>query len=133
MTALRALARRFQLGIISNVDDDLFAATQKTLQATFALIVTAQQVRSYKPSLKNFQEALRRSGLKKEEVLHAGQSVYHDVVPASFLGIANVWVNRPSVRPGAGAVKPAVAQPTVEVRDLAGLAELLLEGEHRKL
>lgn len=131
-TALRALARRFQLGIISNVDDDLFAATQKKLQAPFALIVTAQQVRSYEPSLKNFQEALRRSGLRNEEVLHAGQSVHHDIVPASFLGIANVWVNRPSRRPGAGAVKPAAAEPTVEVRDLARLAELLLDGEHRQ-
>ena len=133
VAALQALARRFRLGIISNVDDDLFAATQKKLQAPFALIVTAQQVRSYKPSLRNFQEALRRSGLRNEEVLHAGQSVYHDIVPASFLGIANVWVNRPSRRPGAGATRAAAAQPTVEVRDLAGLAKLLLEGEHRQL
>jgi 2-haloacid dehalogenase len=106
------------------VDDDLFAATRKKLQAPFALVVTAQQVQSYKPSLRNFQEALRRSGLKNEEVLHAGQSVYHDIVPASFLGIASVWVNRPSVRPGAGATRPAVAQPMVEVSSLAELAAL---------
>ena len=133
VAALQALSRRFQLGIISNVDDDLFAATQKKVQAPFALVVTAQQVRSYKPSLKNFQEALRRSGMKNEEVMHAGQSVYHDIVPASFLGITSVWVNRPSVRPGAGATRPAVAQPTVEVRDLAALADLLLEGDRRRL
>lgn len=133
VAALQALARRFRLGIISNVDDDLFAATQKKLQAPFAMIVTAQQVQSYKPSLKNFQEALRRSGLRNEEVLHAGQSVYHDIVPASFLGIASVWVNRPSIRPGAGATRAATAQPTVEVRDLAGLADLLLDGERRRL
>jgi 2-haloacid dehalogenase len=125
VAALERLAQRFKLGIISNVDDDLFAATQKKLQAPFALIVTAQQVKSYKPSLKNFQEALRRSGLKTEEVLHAGQSVYHDIVPASFLGIANVWVNRPSLRPGAGAAKAAQAQPTAEVKSLAELADLL--------
>jgi 2-haloacid dehalogenase len=122
---LQALARRYKLGIISNIDDDLFAVTQKKLGVKFDLIVTAEQVQSYKPSLRNFQEALRRSGLSKDEVLHAGQSVYHDIVPASFLGIANVWVNRPSVRPGAGAAKPASAQPQFEVQNLNELLALM--------
>ncbi|HET7873805.1 MAG TPA: HAD-IA family hydrolase [Terriglobales bacterium] len=131
VAALNRLAQRFKLGIISNVDDDLFAATHKKLRAPFELIVTAQQVESYKPSLKNFQEAMRRCGLKPEALLHAGQSVYHDIVPASFLGIANVWVNRPSLRPGAGAAKPAVAQPTLEVGSMAELATALLgEDQH---
>jgi 2-haloacid dehalogenase len=129
VASLNRLARRFKLGIISNVDDDLFAVTRKKLQAPLELIVTAQQVESYKPSLRNFQEALRRSGLKAGELLHAGQSVYHDIVPASFLGIASVWVNRPSLRPGAGAAKAASAQPTAEVRGLAELADLLLGQE----
>ncbi len=118
VACLQALARRYKLGIISNIDDDLFAGTQRKLGVNFDLIVTAEQVQSYKPSLKNFQEALRRSGLSKDEVLHAGQSVYHDIVPAGFLGIANVWVNRPSIRPGAGAAKPASAQPQFEVQNL---------------
>lgn len=122
---LQALARRYKLGVISNIDDDLFAGTQKKLGVKFDLIVTAEQVQSYKPSLRNFQEALRRSGLSKDEVLHAGQSVYHDIVPASFLGIANVWVNRPSVRPGAGAAKPASAQPQFEVQNLNELLVLM--------
>jgi 2-haloacid dehalogenase len=122
---LQALARRYKLGIISNIDDDLFAGTQKKLGVKFDLIVTAEQVQSYKPSLRNFQEALRRSGLSRDEVLHAGQSVYHDIVPASFLGIANVWVNRPSVRPGAGAAKPASAQPQFEVQNLNELLALM--------
>lgn len=125
VAALQKLAQRFRLGIISNVDDDLFAATRKKLQAPFDLVVTAQQVRSYKPSLKNFQEALRLSGLEKEEILHAAQSVFHDIVPANSLGIRNVWVNRPSIRPGAGATRPAVAQPTAEVGSLAELVALL--------
>jgi len=122
---LQALARRYKLGIISNIDDDLFAGTQKKLGVKFDLIVTAEQVQSYKPSLRNFQEALRRSGLSRDEVLHAGQSVYHDIVPASFLGIGNVWVNRPSVRPGAGAAKPASAQPQFEVQNLNELLALM--------
>ncbi len=125
VAALQALAKRFRLGIISNVDDDLFSVTRTKLQAPFDLVVTAQQVESYKPSLKNFQEALRRSGLKKEEVLHAAQSVLHDIIPANSLGIRNVWVNRPSIRPGAGATKPAMAQPTAEVHSLTELVKLV--------
>ncbi|HMF91236.1 MAG TPA: haloacid dehalogenase type II [Candidatus Angelobacter sp.] len=123
--ALQVLAKRFRLGVISNVDDDLFAATKKKLGVEFSVIVTAQQVRSYKPSLANFEEAVRRSGLKKEEILHAAQSMYHDVIPANALGIKNVWVDRPSARPGSGATRPAVAQPTAKVNSLAELVKLL--------
>jgi len=125
VTALQSLARRFRLGIISNIDDDLFAETRKKLEVEFTLIVTAQKVQSYKPALRNFQEALERSGLKRLEILHAGQSLYHDILPANLLGIRNVWVNRPSIRPGAGAAKPAEAQPTLQVSSLAELAEML--------
>ncbi|HWG51041.1 MAG TPA: HAD-IA family hydrolase [Candidatus Acidoferrales bacterium] len=125
VAALQVLGSRFKLGIISNVDDDLFAATQKKLSVEFDLVVTAEQVQSYKPSLKNFQEAMQRSGVAKEQLLHAGQSIYHDIVPTNSLGIANVWVNRPSLRPGAGAAKPASAQPNLEVYSLAELATVL--------
>jgi 2-haloacid dehalogenase len=125
VAGLEKLGKRFRLGIISNVDDDLFAVTRTKLKAAFDVVVTAQQVQSYKPSRRNFDEMLRRSGLKKEEILHAGQSVYHDIIPANALGIKNVWVNRPSVRPGSGATKPAVAQPTAEVHSLAELVALL--------
>jgi 2-haloacid dehalogenase len=124
VAGLQALAKRFRLGIISNVDDDLFAATQKKLGVAFDVIVTAEQVRSYKPSLANFQEALRRSGLEKYQVLHAGQSVYHDIIPANSLGLKTIWVDRPSVRPGSGATRPAVAQPTAKVSSLAELVKL---------
>jgi len=131
VASLQALARKFRLGIISNIDDDLFAGTRKKLRVDLDPIVTAQQVQSYKPSLRNFQEAMKRSGLSKEQILHAGQSVYHDIVPSSFLGLRNVWVNRPSVRPGAGAAKPAVAQPSLEVHSLAELVWLLLPKEKK--
>ena len=123
---LQTLATRFRLGVISNVDDDLFSATRKKLVVPFDLIVTAQQVQSYKPSHKNFQEALRRSGLKQDEILHAAQSVYHDIVPANALGIRNVWVNRSSARPGAGATRPATARPTAEVSSMAELVKLAM-------
>jgi 2-haloacid dehalogenase len=128
VVALQSMARKFRLGIISNVDDDLFAETRKKLPVDFAFVVTAQQCGSYKPAQQNFHEALRRGGVDKTQVLHAGQSLYHDVAPANALGIGNVWVNRPSVRPGSGAAKPGVATPTYEVHSLAALAALVNAG-----
>ena len=124
--ALQSLAKRFQLGIISNVDDDLFAETRKKLAPVeFDFVVTAQQMQSYKPAQRNFEEAVRRSGLGKDQILHAGQSLYHDIAPANALGISNVWVNRPSIRPGSGAAKPGTAKPGYEVHTLAELSVLL--------
>jgi 2-haloacid dehalogenase len=126
VAALQSMAKRFRLGIISNVDDDLFAETRKKLAPVeFDFVVTAQQMQSYKPSLRNFEEAIRRSGLSKDQVLHAGQSLYHDIAPANALGIRNVWVNRPSIRPGASATRAGTATPTYQVRSLAELSVLL--------
>ena len=126
LLALQLLAKRFRLGIISNVDDDLFAETRKKLAPVeFDFVVTAQQMQSYKPAQRNFEEAIRRSGLGKDEILHAGQSLYHDIAPANALGIRNVWVNRPSIRPGSGAAKPGTAKPDYEVRTLAELSVLM--------
>lgn len=126
IAALQSLRDRFRLGIISNVDDDLFDETRKKLApVAFDFVVTAQQTRSYKPSHRNFEEAIRRSGMSKAEILHAGQSLYHDIAPANALGIRNVWVNRRSIRPGSGAAKPGVATPNHEVHTLVELSVLL--------
>jgi 2-haloacid dehalogenase len=120
--ALRLLESRFRLAIISNVDDDLFAATRPQLKVEFSQIVTAQQARAYKPSLKIFELALRRIDVPAHRILHVGQSLYHDVIPAQSLGLATVWVNRPSARKGVGAVKAAEAQPDLRVMSVAELA-----------
>ena len=120
--ALRLLKSRFRLAIISNVDDDLFAATRPQLAVEFSQIVTAQQARAYKPSLKIFELALSRIGVPAHRILHVGQSLYHDVIPAQSLGMATVWVNRPSARKGVGAVKAAEAQPELQVITVAELA-----------
>ncbi len=121
--ALRKLLSRFRLAIISNVDDDLFATTRPKLEVEFSQVITAQQARAYKPSLKIFELALSRVGVPAHRVLHVGQSLYHDVVPAQSLGLATVWVNRPSARSGVGAVKISQAVPDLEVRSLVELAE----------
>lgn len=124
VSALHRLKGKFKLGIISNIDDDLFSATRPKLELNFDYVTTAQQARAYKPSLEIFRLAQRRIAIPAEKWLHAGQSVYHDVVPAKSLGISTVWVNRPSPRPNAGAAKPAIAEPDIEVPSLAALADL---------
>jgi 2-haloacid dehalogenase len=119
--ALHALKGRFRLAIISNVDDDLFAATRPKLEVEFDEVITAQQAQAYKPSRQVFELALTRIDAPAERILHVGQSIYHDVIPAQALGIATVWVNRPSPRAGIGAVKAAQAAPDLEVSSLAEL------------
>ncbi|HTS08004.1 MAG TPA: haloacid dehalogenase type II [Candidatus Eisenbacteria bacterium] len=121
--ALHRLKARSRLAIISNVDDDLFASTRPKLEVDFDEVITAQQAQAYKPSLKLFELALTRINAPAHRVLHVGQSIYHDVVPAQSLGLATVWVNRPSARPGVGAVKAAEATPDLTVTSLTELAE----------
>lgn len=124
VAALRQLKSRFRLAILSNVDDDLFAGTRPQLEVHFDEVITAQQAQAYKPSLKIFELALGRINAPAHRVLHIGQSIYHDVIPAQALGLATVWVNRPSARPGIGAVKSADAKPDLTVSSLAELAAL---------
>ncbi|MGA8308924.1 MAG: haloacid dehalogenase type II [Terriglobales bacterium] len=124
VAALRQFKSRSKLAIISNVDDDLFAPTARRLEVNFDEVITAQQAGAYKPSLKLFQLAKQRLGVAPAQWLHVGQSIYHDVIPAKSLGIATVWVKRPSPRPGAGAAKAASGEPDLEVPDLKTLAQL---------
>ena len=124
IAALRKLKQRYQLAVISNVDDDLFAPTARRLQIPFDYVVTAQQAHAYKPSLQMFRLAQQRTGAAPGQWLHVAQSVYHDVIPARSLGIATVWVNRPSSRPGSGAARAATGQPDLEVPNLETLARL---------
>ena len=82
----------YQLGILSNVDDDLLAGTRKHFTVPFEPIVTAQQVRSYKPADGHFRAARERIGDRRW--LHAAQSHFHDVTPARRHGIPTAWINR---------------------------------------
>lgn len=116
--ALERLATAgYQLGILSNVDDDLLAATRRHFGVGFDLLVTAQQVGSYKPAPGHFLTARRRIGARRW--LHAAQSYFHDVRPARALSIPVAWINR-TAEPA-----PAGDRPDREFRTLAELAEWL--------
>ncbi len=123
--ALRRLQSRFMLCITSNVDRDLFAQTEKSLGVRFDEVVTADQVRSYKPAKAHWTEAMRRLSLGPADVVHVAQSLHHDVVPAKALGIRTVWVDRRAGRPGGATRAPqGDAKPDLRVTSLAELAEL---------
>ena len=120
--ALASLQTRYKLAIISNTDDDLFAGTARHLGIKFDEVITAEQAQAYKPSPAPFLLALERLGLPRERVLHVGQSVYHDVLPARSLGMATVLVHRR----GFGATRPSAGEPDLKVPDLQTLAALAL-------
>jgi len=122
--ALGRLGRRFRLGVITNCDDDLFAASAARLDATFDVVVTAEQAGAYKPGHRGFELAFERLGLPGERVLHVAQSLFHDHVPAKALGLTTVWVDRRAGRAGTGATPPADARPDLTVPDLRSLADL---------
>jgi 2-haloacid dehalogenase len=128
--ALHRLQVDFQLVILSNIDDELFAATEEALGIQFDEVITAQQVGNYKPSLENFEVALDRLQVGRQQVLHVAQSLFHDHLPAKQLGFTTVWVNRPSRCPGVGVTlptrgSPGLEPPDIEIADLESLVKLL--------
>ena len=111
----------YRLGILSNTDDDLIAATRKHFTVDFDLVITAQQVGSYKPAPGHFVAARERIG--DARWLHAAQSNFHDVVPTNRMNVpnvatrvANAWINRKHER----ALPDGV--PTYEYPDMASFA-----------
>jgi 2-haloacid dehalogenase len=124
--ALADLHRRFRLAVITNCDDDLFAASNRRLGVTFDHVITAQQAGSYKPSHRNFELAFERIGRPRERILHVAQSLFHDHVPAKELGLTSVWINRRAGREGSGATPPAAATPDATFPDMASFAEAVL-------
>ena len=125
--ALGLLHERFKLGVITNCDDDLFAASAERLGLAFDWVITAQQARRYKPNPRGFELAFERIGLPPRRILHVAQSLFHDHVPAKRLGLSTVWVDRRHDRPGSGATPPADATPDLVVPDMATLAALASE------
>jgi len=123
--ALKTLKKRYKLTIISNIDDDLFAATAKKLDVEFDWIITAEQVKSYKPSRQNFEFALQRMGITPDKLLHIAQSVYHDIIPTRSMGLSSIWVNRRGEKQDTEVIDSPSGKPDLEVPNLKTLVSLM--------
>lgn len=126
--ALHLLHARFKLAVITNCDEDLFAASAERLGVHFDHVFTAETIGSYKPDQRNFHHAherLRAAGIATDRILHVAQSLYHDHVPAKHLGMTTVWINRQAGR--SGATPPADATPDATFPDMRSFADAALE------
>jgi 2-haloacid dehalogenase len=126
--ALAYLKRHFQLIILSNVDRKSFAGSNRRLGVEFDQILTAEEIGSYKPDLRNFEYLLARAGeagIAKNKLLHTAQSLFHDHVPANQMGIASAWIDRHHGKPGGGATVLPDPMPHFDFRftSLGELAE----------
>jgi len=116
---LKKFQKKFQIGLISNIDDKLLGQTRRHIPHDYDLVVTAQQVRSYKPDPAHFKEFARRIGGKKGWV-HVANSLHHDVEPCMKEKVPVIWVNRRGEELEGGKKKPEA-----EVKNLAEAWELL--------
>lgn len=116
----RLRSRGYRLGILSNIDDALLAATLRHFRVPFDVLVTAEQIRSYKPSPDHFRRALKAVGGDPGRILHIAQSHYHDVRVAVALDIPVVWVNRHRAM-----LLDRGSEPTAEVRSVGEAVEWL--------
>jgi 2-haloacid dehalogenase/putative hydrolase of the HAD superfamily len=118
---LQKVAKKFKIGLISNIDDKLLGQTRRHIPLDFDLVVTAQQVRSYKPDPAHFTECERRIGGKKGWV-HIAASYYHDVEPCLKKKIPVIWVNRNGQTLESGQKKPDAEVTTLkEAAKLIGI------------
>jgi 2-haloacid dehalogenase len=93
--ALAALREAgYKLAILTNCDDDLFAQTERSFRSPFDLVVTAEQVRHYKPSLAHFQRFSELTKVSPNDWVHVACSWFHDIAPARDLGIKRIWLDR---------------------------------------
>jgi 2-haloacid dehalogenase len=124
--ALRYLKQHFKLIILSNVDRLSFAGSNRRLGVEFDHIITAQDIGSYKPDLRNFQyllASLYADGIGKGDLLHVAQSLFHDHVPANRMGIASAWIDRRAGKSGSGATVLPDPMPHYDFR-FTSLGEL---------
>jgi 2-haloacid dehalogenase len=115
---LQTLSRRCRLALVSNIDDDLLAATQ--LGRDFDLVCTAERARGYKPSGALFSYLIEHAGVATDEILHSGQSQFTDMVGAKPLGLAVAWINRRHIE-----LHPSVPRPDFVLPDIASLIPLV--------
>ncbi len=116
---LRRLKEKHKLVILSNIDDDLIQHSIRLIGVDFDGVITAEKVKSYKPSYGHWKNMMESSRVPKEYVIHVAASYEHDIVPAKELGFAVAWINRKSEKPR-GDIKP-----DYEFKDLRPLVGLL--------
>ncbi len=117
--ALRYLKQHYALVILSNVDRASFAGSNAKLGVTFDHVFTAQDIGSYKPDPRNFQymlEQLAQAGIRKEQILHTAESLFHDHVPANQAGLASAWIFRRHAQQGFGATHPPDTMPRIDFK-----------------
>ena len=117
---LDRLAKKYEVGILSNIDDKLLGATRRHLRTDLDLVVTAQQVRSYKPDHAHFKECARRIEKKKKNWVHVASGYETDVEPCLKQKIPVIWVNRHGAELESGQKKP-----TEEVKSFRDAGKLL--------
>ena len=111
-------SRGWQLGVLSNTDDDFIAASQVQLGVSFDEVVVAQELGSYKPAHRHWEEFFSRTRAPRDGHVHVAASLFHDVAPCNELGLRSVWINR------VGEVAHGIA-PTRELVDLTTLPDTL--------
>lgn len=115
---LDALAQRYRLGLVSNIDDDLLAATP--LKRAFDVVATAERAKGYKPNGDLFRYLIAHADCGKDEILHSGQSQFTDMVGGKPLGLTIAWINRRGV-----ALHASVPRPDYTFSDVASLRGLV--------
>jgi 2-haloacid dehalogenase/putative hydrolase of the HAD superfamily len=116
---LERFGKKFEIGILSNIDDKLLGATRRHFRVDFDLVVTAQQVRSYKPDPAHFKECQRRIEGKKGWV-HIASGYSTDIEPCIKARIPVIWVNRRG-----DVLEANQKKPDAEVKTLRDAAKLL--------
>jgi 2-haloacid dehalogenase len=117
--ALQYLKQHYKLVILSNVDNESFALSNKRLQVAFDAIFTAEDIGSYKPDDRNFHymlEKLGGMGVAKEQILHTAESLFHDHEPANRAGITSCWIHRRHADSGYGATMAPSVTPKYQFR-----------------
>lgn len=116
---LRKIKEKYKLAMLSNIDEDLIKHSIKLIGTEFDGVITAEQVKSYKPSHGHWKRMMDVFKIPKENVLHVAASYVHDIVPAKELGFRVAWINRKDEKQK-GSIKP-----DHEFRDLRPLVNLL--------
>jgi 2-haloacid dehalogenase len=111
-----ARSRGWKLAILSNTDRDYIDASLAHIGVPFDLVIVASEIGSYKPAHRHWQVFDQQAGARDAHV-HVAASLFHDIAPATELGLPTVWINRLGEEP-----EP---QPDVELHTLEGLGEAL--------